>query len=439
MSDIKFVVNSQYCRNSSLVKYGSDFCFVINGHRFYTTQSHAAVISETVRNILITDNSAHEINIDININNNNPNTSKESFEKALNIFANFVKEGCVSENIDINTSEIVYDLGVFLKNEDFISQYKFVISSTVISESNVESFIRYSLKTYDFEKTCSFIASHISFLGPSKICLLFESVYHSIESSHFNENIDNIFIDLISCILSDEHVSVYSEDDICDFVISFIKTFSPLLSFSDTSKFDKLIEFIRLEFCTNETISRIINFYSSFINSLDKEIKTGNKSDNRIQNENEIFTHLFETLMLSSNDSKETKQFDKISTTDWNIQFFRYYYGLKDFLSLYDTFVKCSKERDLYSIKFAVDKGYNKISSNDWAIIHYAAQINNLSLVQDLISCGVDPNMRNSTLQTPLHIACNYNSVDVVKFLITLDGIDINAQSIYGDTPLHNA
>ncbi|EAY23397.1 hypothetical protein TVAG_070600 [Trichomonas vaginalis G3] len=201
----------------------------------------------------------------------------------------------------------------------FISQYKFIISSTIISESNIESFIRYSLKTCDFDKTCSFIASHISFLGPSKLCLLFESVYHSIASSYFNENIDDTFIDFISNILSNEHVFVYNEDDICDFVISFIKTFSPLLSFSssfsetsktsntsntsNTSKFDKLIEFIRFEFCTNETISRFIKFYSSFINSFDQEMKTENKSYDNIQNENEIFTHLFETLMLSSNDN----------------------------------------------------------------------------------------------------------------------------------------
>ncbi|EAY09453.1 hypothetical protein TVAG_126140 [Trichomonas vaginalis G3] len=357
MSDIKFVVDSQYCKNSSLVKYGSDFCFVINGHRFYTAQSHAVVLSETFRNILITDNSAQEINIDININNINPIANKESFKKALNIFSKFVQDGYVSENIDINTSEIIYDLGVFLKIDDFISQYKFIISSTDISESNIESFIRYSLKTGDFKKTCSFIASHISSIGPSKLCLLFESVYHSIVLSHFNENIDDIFIDFISCILSDEHVFVYSEDDICDFVISFNKTFSPLLPISETSKLDKLIEFIRFEFCTNERISRFINFYSSFINSFDKEIKTGNKSVDNIQKENEIFTHLFETFMLSSNDSKETKQFDKIASTDENKKILKMYWTSKNFFDLYDTFEKCSQERDLYSIKFAVDNG----------------------------------------------------------------------------------
>ncbi|EAX85561.1 hypothetical protein TVAG_376700 [Trichomonas vaginalis G3] len=232
-------------------------------------------------------------------------------------------------------------MGVLLKNEDFISQYKFIISSTIISESNIESFIRYSLKTRDFDKTCSFIASHISFLGPSKLCLLFESVYHSIASSYFNENIDNIFVDFISSILSNRHVFVYNEDDICDFVISFIKTFSPLLSFSETSKFDKLIEFIRFEFCTNETIYRFIKFYSSFINCFDQEIKTGNKSYENIQNENEIFTHLFETLMLSSNNNYT---FDKISTTDENINSLEKYWKSNDFQNLYLTFLKCSRE-----------------------------------------------------------------------------------------------
>ncbi|EAY09454.1 ankyrin repeat protein, putative [Trichomonas vaginalis G3] len=47
--------------------------------------------------------------------------------------------------------------------------------------------------------------------------------------------------------------------------------------------------------------------------------------------------------------------------------------------------------------------------------------------------------MRNICQDTPLIIACYNNSIDVVKFLITLDGIDINAQDYYGNTPLHEA
>ena len=57
------------------------------------------------------------------------------------------------------------------------------------------------------------------------------------------------------------------------------------------------------------------------------------------------------------------------------------------------------------------------MSSRNCGIIHYAAKYNNLSLVQDLISCGVDPNMRNICQDTPLIIACYNNSIDVVKFL----------------------
>ncbi|EAY23382.1 hypothetical protein TVAG_070450 [Trichomonas vaginalis G3] len=74
-----------------------------------------------------------------------------------------------------------------------------------------------------------------------------------------------------------------------------------------------------------------------------------------------------------------------------------------------------------------------------YPIIHYAAKLNNLSLIQDIISCGVDLNMRNVYLDTPLHIACYYNSIDVVKFLLSLNGIDINTQNSYGNTPLHDA
>ncbi|EAY23368.1 ankyrin repeat protein, putative [Trichomonas vaginalis G3] len=180
-------------------------------------------------------------------------------------------------------------------------------------------------------------------------------------------------------------------------------------------------------------------------------MKTKNKSNDNIQNENEIFTHLFETLMLSSNDNnnnnnhKETKQFDKISTTDENINSFEKYWKSNHRINIYPTFSKCSQERDLYSIKFAVDNRYHETITHSYfwgtnfPIIHYAAKLNNLTLVQDLISCGVDLNMRNDDHSTPLHIACYYNSIDVVKFLLSLDGIDINAQDNYGNTPLHDA
>ncbi|EAY23404.1 ankyrin repeat protein, putative [Trichomonas vaginalis G3] len=47
--------------------------------------------------------------------------------------------------------------------------------------------------------------------------------------------------------------------------------------------------------------------------------------------------------------------------------------------------------------------------------------------------------MRDNNLRTPLHIACYNNSIDVVKFLLTFNEIDINAQDICGDTPLHKA
>ena len=118
---------------------------------------------------------------------------------------------------------------------------------------------------------------------------------------------------------------------------------------------------------------------------------------------------------------------------------FERYWKSKCFTNIFQTFEKCSREHDLYSIKYAVDNGYHKLTIYNSSIIHYAAEFNNLSLVQDLISCGVDPNTRNSNQRTPLHFACYHNSIDVVKYLLTLHGIDFNAQDSFGDTPLHDA
>ncbi|EAX96041.1 hypothetical protein TVAG_309600 [Trichomonas vaginalis G3] len=173
MSDFQFIIDSHYCKNSSLLKIGIDFSFIINGNRFVTTQNHASVISGIVRDILITDESATEINISIPDNG--------SLEKSLNIFSIFLRNGYIKENIDLLTSETLYHIGVSIENEDFINQYINIMTISNITKDNIKSFINYSLKTHDFEKTSTFIASNLSHIGPSICSSLIQSVFDTIK------------------------------------------------------------------------------------------------------------------------------------------------------------------------------------------------------------------------------------------------------------------
>lgn len=129
MDNYKFVINSQYCHNSSLAKDGIGFSFIINGNEFTTTQFHASVISNTVRDIIMTDQSVSYINITIPTN--------DGLRKALNIFSSLLKQGFVEEDIDINVSECLYELGIILNNADFIEQYKKHLSTCIITKENL--------------------------------------------------------------------------------------------------------------------------------------------------------------------------------------------------------------------------------------------------------------------------------------------------------------
>ena len=139
--------------------------------------------------------------------------------------------------------------------------------------------------------------------------------------------------------------------------------------------------------------------------------------------------------MLSGNN---TIPCDYNTTTDSNIKLFEKLNPKTHFDAIYKTFDKCSKEGDLYSIQYGIELNFHNCRNNCMRhIIHQAAYQNNLSLVKDLIKCGVDINSRTHNNNTPLIYACITGSKSVVNYLVSLDKIDINAQNGDGNTALH--
>ena len=71
-------------------------------------------------------------------------------------------------------------------------------------------------------------------------------------------------------------------------------------------------------------------------------------------------------------------------------------------------------------------------------IVHYACLKGNLKAVQILIkdeNCSELFHSRDNRGWTPLHCACSNGKADIVKVLLTKEGIEINAKNNQGQTP----
>ena len=68
-----------------------------------------------------------------------------------------------------------------------------------------------------------------------------------------------------------------------------------------------------------------------------------------------------------------------------------------------------------------------------------AAASNNLYVMMDLIKRGVSPFDCESFGTTPLHAAAEAGNCDAIKFLLSIDGIDVNVGDVWNVTALHIA
>lgn len=68
--------------------------------------------------------------------------------------------------------------------------------------------------------------------------------------------------------------------------------------------------------------------------------------------------------------------------------------------------------------------------------LHEAAMSGNLFAARRWIVSGVEVDVQSDTRTTPLMYAANRNQVEMVEELIR-HGADVNAQNMYGRTPLH--
>ena len=81
----------------------------------------------------------------------------------------------------------------------------------------------------------------------------------------------------------------------------------------------------------------------------------------------------------------------------------------------------------------------NSTNNEGDSALHIAARLNNLKICQTILDYSEPQiNIRDSSFQTPLHVACSNGHLKLAQ-LLARSGADINATDIKGNTPLHLA
>lgn len=151
------------------------------------------------------------------------------------------------------------------------------------------------------------------------------------------------------------------------------------------------------------------------------------------------------------------------------------------FDKIYDMFEKIAHENDIESMKRAVEAKYHLVESvkKDCfsggnyveTIITYSALMDNFNLTKLIVECGADPSQNGPSGTSPLwyfsrrgnyeavkclhkyaiadvnapttnsrkslvFIATEHDHYDIIDFLLTVDGVDVNMRNNKGQTPL---
>lgn len=100
---------------------------------------------------------------------------------------------------------------------------------------------------------------------------------------------------------------------------------------------------------------------------------------------------------------------------------------------VYDSLSNTDPNEDIDSSQFS-----DRDHSHDCLLHQYVRKGNCESLKMFFNSNEVNVNVRNSRGMTPLHLAVHLESIEIIKYLVSV-GADVNAKNDEGVTPLHLA
>ena len=318
-----------------------------------------------------------------------------------------------------NIQESVFDKLINLLNmkeiqleEEEISQI--AVLGKVLGNNELVSLFNKKLKEYEnninIENVIGLIKQKISFDLP------IEELRAEISfiSSNFTKFIDKLielgkddkYYNLIESIVKNEHLLLYTEDELLLFIIKLCE---------ENNIYEMFFEFVMLEYCSVEAIKIFIEYINKYIckNYSHKSIlKCINR---RIAQEK---------IPLENKDIQRYKALIE-KPQDFEADIF-----------------KACKEGKLTSVQWLIEEDnvdkYIKDKNSDTPI-HIASENGHLPIVQYLIEKqNVDINIKGCNERTPLHKACVKGHLPVVKYLIS-NGANIEAKKGGGYTPLHNA
>jgi len=88
--------------------------------------------------------------------------------------------------------------------------------------------------------------------------------------------------------------------------------------------------------------------------------------------------------------------------------------------------------------KLMVNQSFKGINEKDSFNLLYLAKQNKLRDIRRAVAQGCNVNYRDYDLRTPLHLACNFGHLEIVKYLVT-HGAIISAKDRFGNTPYDEA
>ena len=90
-------------------------------------------------------------------------------------------------------------------------------------------------------------------------------------------------------------------------------------------------------------------------------------------------------------------------------------------------------DKELYE-KFKED--LFKTTCHNTSILHFAVIIGNIEIIEYILDNGVDINSQNVFEETPLHWCCKEGNLQIAKLLIN-NGANYNSLDFDGNSPLH--
>jgi len=85
------------------------------------------------------------------------------------------------------------------------------------------------------------------------------------------------------------------------------------------------------------------------------------------------------------------------------------------------------------------EKEEHKVKDEDLLPLHLAAKRNDLDQLKDLLRKGDDFNVKGPYGRMPLHLAAEFGQIKCVQHLLAVDGIEVNARTEGGMTPVFMA